>query len=126
MRTVCELGGINNVLTKSLGSDNIINVVKATFAGLISLRNARHVAQLRGKTLEEMVGRRLAKDLAQQDRRSAEPVPATAAFSAPARTTDKDKNRNKNKEAQAIPEAAPLGAATEQPAAEQSKPVASE
>ena len=120
VRTVCELGGINNVLTKSLGSDNIINVVKATFAGLVSLRNARHVAQLRGKTLEEMVGKRLAKELSKQDRRSAEPQPVAAAVSAPAPTAEK------NKEAQAIPEAASISDAPSPPAAAPSEPGSSE
>ena len=62
VRQVCELAGVHNVLTKSLGSDNVINVVKATINGLQSLRNAEKVAELRGKTLEELLGRKLARE----------------------------------------------------------------
>jgi small subunit ribosomal protein S5 len=62
-RYVLELAGVSDILTKSLGSSNIINVVKATFDGLKSLRDARQIAQLRGKTLEELVGRKMASQL---------------------------------------------------------------
>jgi small subunit ribosomal protein S5 len=46
--------GVQNVLTKSLGSANPHNVVKATFDALTQLRNKSEVAALRGKTVEEM------------------------------------------------------------------------
>ncbi len=57
VRAVVQAAGITNIVTKSLGSDNGHNVVRATFAGLTSLRDPASVARLRGKTLEELLGR---------------------------------------------------------------------
>ena len=54
VRAVVESAGIHNVLTKSLGSANHHNVVRATFQALIELRDPAVVARLRGKDLEEM------------------------------------------------------------------------
>lgn len=54
VRAVIEAVGIQNVLTKSLGSTNPHNVVKATMDGLLQLRTAQEVAQTRGKTVEEL------------------------------------------------------------------------
>ena len=54
MRAVVELAGIKDILTKSLGSDNSINTVRATIAALKELRTAETVARLRGKTLAEL------------------------------------------------------------------------
>ena len=54
VRAVMESLGIQDVLTKSLGSANPHNVVRATMAGLMMLKDPERVAQLRGKTLEEM------------------------------------------------------------------------
>ena len=54
VRAVVESAGIHNVLTKSLGSANPHNVVRATFAALTSLRDPAAVARLRGKELEDM------------------------------------------------------------------------
>ena len=54
VRAVCEAAGIGDILTKIIGSPNHYNVVKATFEGLRSLRNADSVARLRGKTVEEL------------------------------------------------------------------------
>jgi small subunit ribosomal protein S5 len=56
VRAVVESAGINNVLTKSLGSANPHNVVRATFAALGELRDPGAVARLRGKDLEALVG----------------------------------------------------------------------
>ena len=51
MRAVLELAGIHDIVTKSLGTNNPINVVLATFEALSSLKTAEKVAQLRGKTV---------------------------------------------------------------------------
>lgn len=56
VRAVLEVGGINDVLSKSMGSQNQVNVVKAVFQGLESLMRAREVATARGKSLKEMWG----------------------------------------------------------------------
>jgi small subunit ribosomal protein S5 len=55
VRAVVESAGIHNVLTKSLGSANPHNVVRATFAALGDLRDPAAVARLRGKEVEEMM-----------------------------------------------------------------------
>jgi len=54
MRAVLELAGIHDILTKSLGTSNPINVVRATCEALRSLRTAEQVAKLRGKTTREL------------------------------------------------------------------------
>jgi small subunit ribosomal protein S5 len=56
VRAVVESAGIGNVLTKSLGSANHHNVVRATFAALEGLRDPARVARLRGKELEDLMG----------------------------------------------------------------------
>ena len=56
VRAVLELAGIRDVLSKSLGTQNPINLVKATVEGLQSLRRPRDVAELRGKTVNEVLG----------------------------------------------------------------------
>jgi len=54
-RSVCELAGIRNIRTKSLGSNNKQNVVLATIAGLSEVKDPEEVAKLRGKTVEEIM-----------------------------------------------------------------------
>lgn len=54
MRAVLELAGIHDILTKSLGTNNPINVVYATVSALASLKTADRVAQLRGKSVAEL------------------------------------------------------------------------
>lgn len=54
VRAVLEAAGVGNILTKCLGSHNPHNMVKATLNGLKSLRSARKIAELRGKTVEEI------------------------------------------------------------------------
>jgi len=55
VRAVLEAVGVNNVLTKCLGSHNPHNMVKATLEGLRSLRTAEAIAKLRGKTVDEIL-----------------------------------------------------------------------
>ena len=54
VRAVVESAGITNILTKSLGSANPHNVVRATFTGLSTLKDPVSIARLRGKALEEL------------------------------------------------------------------------
>ena len=54
VRAVMTSAGVQNVLTKSLGSANPHNVVKATFDALVQLRNKEEVAALRGKSVDEL------------------------------------------------------------------------
>ena len=56
VRAVLELGGVRDVLTKSIGTQNPINLVKATMEGLESLRKPEDVAKLRGISISEVLG----------------------------------------------------------------------
>ncbi|MCJ7776592.1 MAG: 30S ribosomal protein S5 [Desulfobulbaceae bacterium] len=56
VRAVLEATGIQNILTKCLGSHNPHNLVRATIKGLRSLRGAEEFARRRGKTVEELLG----------------------------------------------------------------------
>jgi small subunit ribosomal protein S5 len=56
VRAVLELGGVRDVLTKSIGTQNPINLVKATMDGLIRLRRPEEVAELRGLTVKQVLG----------------------------------------------------------------------
>ena len=55
-RAVLEMVGIKDIRTKSFGSNNAANCVKATIDGLTQLRTAEQIAKLRGKTVEEILG----------------------------------------------------------------------
>ena len=55
-RAVLELSGVKDIRTKSFGTNNPINMAKATLAALAQLRSAEEVAKLRGKTVEELLG----------------------------------------------------------------------
>ncbi len=56
IRAVLELAGIRDIRTKSLGSNNPINMVNATIKGLAQMKTVEDVARLRGKTVEEILG----------------------------------------------------------------------
>ena len=56
MRAVLELAGIHDILSKSLGTQNPINLVKATVAGLRGLRTPEEVAKLRGLSINQVLG----------------------------------------------------------------------
>ena len=55
-RAVLEMAGIKDIRTKSYGSNNPGNCVKAAIDGLLQLRTAEQIARLRGKTVEEILG----------------------------------------------------------------------
>ena len=75
VRAVLELAGITDILSKSLGSQNPINLVKATMAALESLRRPQDVAALRGLTIAEVLGL--------DDKRTPEPEAAAEGEAAP-------------------------------------------
>jgi small subunit ribosomal protein S5 len=83
---VLELAGIKDVLSKSLGSQNPINLVKATVAALESLRRPDEVAKLRGLTVREVLGLDSAEEAAAaaaaaETPAAEQPVAAEAALS---------------------------------------------
>jgi small subunit ribosomal protein S5 len=84
VRAVLELAGIRDVLSKSLGTQNPINLVKATVEGLQSLRRPRDVAELRGKTVAEVLGLDSRDDEATGDEEAASTAEPVAAQAAPA------------------------------------------
>ena len=56
VRAVCELAGIRDVRSKSLGTSNPRNIINATMEGLKELKTAEDVARLRGKSVDEILG----------------------------------------------------------------------
>ena len=56
VRAILELAGVGDILTKSLGSNTPINMIRATLNGLTNLKRAEEVAKLRGKSVEELLG----------------------------------------------------------------------
>jgi small subunit ribosomal protein S5 len=64
VRAVLELAGIHDILSKSLGSQNPINLVKATVAGLQGLRRPEEVADLRGLSINKVLGLGFGEDVA--------------------------------------------------------------
>ena len=81
MRAVVEAAGIHDIVTKSLGTDNPINVVRATVAALASLKTLVEVAQLRGLPPDRLIGsRKIANHMmgiAPEPAAAVEAVPAT-------------------------------------------------
>jgi small subunit ribosomal protein S5 len=77
VRAVLELAGIHDILSKSLGSQNPINLVKATVAGLQSLRRPEEVAEMRGLTIDQVLG----LNMKEPEGELSEPAPAADAES---------------------------------------------
>ena len=67
VRAVLELGGVRDVLTKSIGTQNPINLVKATMDGLTGLRRPQDVAKLRGLSIKQVLGLDLQEAAAKAD-----------------------------------------------------------
>jgi len=61
VRAILEAAGFQDILTKSLGSSNNLNIVKATMSGLSNIKNAKDIARLRGKSLAEIYGKPFVK-----------------------------------------------------------------
>lgn len=61
VRAILEVAGVRDILTKSLGSSNAVNIAWATIECLKALRTSEEVAEIRGKTVEEILGRRPAQ-----------------------------------------------------------------
>ena len=119
VRAVLELGGVRDVLTKSIGTQNPINLVKATMDGLIRLRRPEEVAELRGLTVKQVLG--LTTEKGTEDGEHLEPIaegdaPATEAPAAEAAPTEAPAAPAAE---EAAPAEAPAPAATEAPAAEE-------
>ncbi len=76
VRAVLELGGVKDVLTKSIGTQNPINLVKATMDGLIRLRRPEEVAELRGLTVAQVLGVQKSNGAVTLEQGSDEPSPA--------------------------------------------------
>jgi small subunit ribosomal protein S5 len=119
VRAVLELGGVRDVLTKSIGTQNPINLVKATMDGLIRLRRPEEVAELRGLTVKQVLG--LTTEKGTEDGEHLAPIaegdaPATEAPAAEAAPTEAPAAPAAEESAPAE-DAAP--AATEAPAAEE-------
>ncbi len=92
VRAVLELGGIRDVLTKSIGTNNPINQVKATMEGLRGLRKPEDVAELRGLTIRQVLGlpkaERKPEDVEAKDSGAVDPVAVATEAPAPAAKED--------------------------------------
>jgi small subunit ribosomal protein S5 len=82
VRAVLELGGVRNVLAKSLGTTNPINMAKATVAALQDLRRPEDVAKIRGKTISEVLPLPAIVPAVEQEAAPEEAVIATEAVEA--------------------------------------------
>jgi small subunit ribosomal protein S5 len=134
VRAVLELGGVRNVLAKSLGTTNPINMAKATVVALQQLRRPEDVARIRGKQISEVLPVSAATRRARAEEATAERAAAASAAveaaPAPVAETPKPKRAAKPKaetpelEAQETPEADPATGPVAEVAAEAPDPAA--
>jgi small subunit ribosomal protein S5 len=113
VRAVLELGGVRDVLTKSIGTQNPINLVKATMDGLIRLRRPEEVAELRGLTISQVLGLTTDKGTADGEHLTAGPV-ADEAPSSPQAAGEDTPSAPPAGEAAAADAEAPVAVATEE------------
>jgi small subunit ribosomal protein S5 len=93
VRAVLELAGIRDVLSKSIGTQNPINLVKATMQGLVSLRRPEDVAKLRGLSVRQVLGIENGKSATTLDDEAASPEVATAEGVLPSEPEPSDTGR---------------------------------
>ena len=120
VRAVLELGGIRDVLAKSLGTTNPINMARATVNALQSLRRPEEVARARGKTISEILPVRVTQvepEAAEAEAAPAdEPAPAEASLEEPPGTESSTEERPSSGEP--VPTETPAGEPIEPPAEE--------
>jgi small subunit ribosomal protein S5 len=119
VRAVLELGGVRDVLTKSIGTQNPINLVKATMDGLIRLRRPEEVAELRGLTVSQVLGLQNGNG-ADGEHLAAGPAAPPAEGAAPSDEAPAAAEASSEAEGQAAEESAP--AVEEAPAVEADAP----
>jgi small subunit ribosomal protein S5 len=88
VRAVLELGGVRDILAKSLGTTNPVNMLKATVQGLQSLRRPEEVAKTRGKTVADVLPIPKEEPAAEEEAPSDEPVTVAAVPEETQETTD--------------------------------------
>jgi small subunit ribosomal protein S5 len=115
VRAVLELGGVRDVLTKSIGTQNPINLVKATMDGLVRLRRPEEVAELRGLTITQVLGMDGGNGAAGPAAAGDPPSPATAQETVPPTTspTAEAESADAEPSEEAAEEAASAGAEAE-------------
>jgi small subunit ribosomal protein S5 len=139
VRAVLELGGVRNVLAKSLGTTNPINMAKATVVALRELRRPEDVARIRGKQISEVLPLPRIKKLTPEEKAAAAAAAPPVAEPAPkpkkrapakpkAEAKPKDEAKPKAEEAPVVEEVPPIEEAQveEAPAAPAAEPVAEE
>jgi small subunit ribosomal protein S5 len=127
VRAILELGGIRNVLAKSLGTTNPINMAKATVAALQDLRRPEDVAKIRGKRIHEVLPlpkTPLAEEEAPVEEAAVAVVEEQSAVveEAPAEAAPAEETPTEEPAVEAEPAAAEAPAEPEQPAEPQAKP----
>jgi small subunit ribosomal protein S5 len=130
VRAVLELGGVRDVLTKSIGTQNPINLVKATMDGLIRLRRPEEVAELRGLTISQVLGLQNGKT-ADGEHLAAGPAVGDSGEPTPAGPVAGDDSSSSQAAGEEPPPTPPAGeasaeAASDVPAAEANAPAAEE